>query len=231
MASLRAIVTRDRLALVGDALLLTAAAFCLVTGLTALFVAPTGAPEPGMEWATTIGSLLSMAMVVVIPVLVWLLHGRALSGMAVLGGAVGAFSTGLVFMGVVALSALLGLLASPFTDSEFAGPVAMLILAAAGFVAVVVWLVVDAIRDLAARRRRYPRIDALRLLSAVILVVFAAGMAVLIVSNPGVGEVADAPVFVMVAGLAGALAVAGAETLTGLTSRGTAPPASRVVLP
>jgi hypothetical protein len=58
---------------------------------------------------------------------------------------VGAFSTGPVFMGVFALSALLGLIASPFTDSEFAGPVAMLILAAVGFVAVVVWLVVDAI--------------------------------------------------------------------------------------
>jgi hypothetical protein len=231
MASMRTIITRDRLDLVGDALLLTSAAFCLVTGLTGLLFAPTGVPEPGTEWATAIGSLLSMAVVVVIPVLVWLLHGRRLSGMAVLGGAVGAFSTGLVFMAVAMLSALLGLIVSPFTQSEFAGPVAMLVLASAGFVAVVLWLVVDAIRDLAPQRRRRPRIDALRLLSAVILVVFAAGMTVWVVNNPDPGETAEAPVFVMLAGLGGALAVAGAETLTGLASRGTAPPASRVVAP
>jgi hypothetical protein len=224
MASMKSIVTRERVALAGDALLMTAAAFSAVIGLTAVLVAPTGTPEPGMEWATALSSVLAMAVGVVVPILVWLMHRRRLTGMAVLGGVLGGLSTGIVFMGMVALSALFGLLASPFTDWEFAGPVAMLVVASAAFVAVGLWLVVEAIRDLGPARRAHLLIDVLRLVSAVVLTVVTVGVAVWIGSHPG-DESAEAPVYAMVVGLGGAFAVLGAELLTGL-SKPKAPPAS-----
>lgn len=225
MASRTTIVTRERVSLVGDALLMTAAAFGVIIGLTALFVAPTGTPEPGMEWVTALGSLLSMGVVVVVPILVWLLHGRRLSAMAVLGGVVGALSAGVVFMAMAAVSALLGLLVSPFTDSEFAGPIALLVVVSAAFVALVLWLVADAIRDLAADRRSRVRIDVLRLVSAAVLAAFSVGVAVWTANNPG-DESGEALIFAMLAGLGGALAVLGAEALTALSADRLGPPAS-----
>lgn len=228
MASMKTIVTRERVSLIGDALLMTAAAFSVIIGFSALLVAPTGTPEPEMGWATALSSILSMAVVVVMPLLVWLMHGRRLSGMAVLGGLVGAFSTGIVFMGIAALSALLGLLVSPLTDSEFAGPIAMLVIVSAALVTLVLWLVVDAIRDLAPARRAHPRIDALRLACFAILTTFAVGVAVWTANNPG-EESGEAIIFAMVAGLGGALAVLGAEVLTALASRGKVSPSDPAV--
>jgi hypothetical protein len=228
MASMRTIVTRERLSLIGDALIMTAAAFSVIMGFSVLLVAPTGTPEPDMGWATAVSSLLSMSVVVVVPLLVWLMHGRRLSGMAVLGGLAGAFSTGIVFMGIAALSALLGLLVSPLTDSEFAGPIAMLVIVSAAFVALGLWLVADAIRDLAPARRAHQRIDALRLACFAILAMFAAGVAVWTANNPG-EESGEAIIFAMVAGLGGGLAVLGAEILTALASSGKAPPSDPAV--
>lgn len=221
MAAITTIITRERVALIGDALLMTAAAYSVIIGFSGLLVAPTGTPEPGMEWATALSSILSMAVVVIVPVLVWLMHGRRLSGMAVLGGLVGALSAGFVFMGIVALSAVLGLLVSPFTDSEFAGPIAMLVVVSAAFVVLVIWLVAWAIQDLAHDRRVHVRIDVARLVSTAILVAFSAGVALWIADNPG-DESGEAMIFAMFAGLAGALAVFGAEVLTSLSSRGKA---------
>jgi hypothetical protein len=230
MASMRPFFTRERMELVGDALLMTAATFSVTMGLTAIIVAPSGTPEPGMEWATALSSILSLVVVVAIPVLVWLMHGRRLSGMAVLGGLVGGFSAGVLFMGFVAMSAVLGFLVSPFTDSEFAGPIAMLVVVSAALVGLVLWLAAGAIRDLAPGRRHQRRIDVLRLLSTAILIVFSIGVAMWIAGHPG-DESGEALIFAMVAGLGGALAVLGADVVTTLSSSSPAPPASPALTP
>ncbi len=225
MASMKTIVTRERLALVGDGLLMTASAFSVIIGLSALLIAPAGTPRPGTEWAAALSSILSMSVVALVPILVWVMHGRRLSLMAVLGGLLGALSAGFVFVGFVALSALLGLLVSPIWDSEFAGPIAMLVVVSVAVLALVLWLLADAIRDLGPHLRAHLRIDVLRLVSAAILAAFCVGVAMWTANHPG-DESSEALIFALVAGLGGALAVLGAETLTALTSSKGAQPAS-----
>lgn len=217
--TLRTILTRERLELVGDALVVTAAGFAAVLGLSTMLVAPAGEPRPGMEWATSIASLATLATAVALPILVWLLHGRRLSWQAVLGGVVGAASAGPVFMAVAALSWVVGVLVSPFSDSEYAGPVAMLVIVAVAFAAVALWRVVDAIRDLRSGTPQRRGLDLLRIASAVALVAFTAGSAWWVTENPG-DESGEAPIFMMLFGLAGAMAVAGAEVLSSLASGG-----------
>lgn len=216
MTSIKRFVTTQRLAIIGDGFLMTAAAFSLVIGVSTLVVAPTGTPAPGTEWLAALSSLLSMAVVVAVPILVWVLHGQRLSIMAVLGGFLGAASTALAFFGFATLSVLLGLAISPMWDSEFAGPLLMLIAVAAVCVAAVAWLVVAAIRDLATKRD-HPWVDALRLLSASVLIVYTAGVTLWITSHPN-DESIDALIFAMVAGISAALAVTGAEILTALSA-------------
>ena len=106
-----------------------------------------------------------------------------------------------------------------------AGPIAMLVVVSAAFVALVLWLVADAIRDLAPDRRAHPQIDILRLVSTAILVPLCVGVAVWTANHPG-DESGEALIFALVAGIGGALAVLGAEALTTLWSRGKAPPGS-----
>ena len=217
--SLRTILTRGRLELVGDALVITAAGFAAVIGLTAILLAPSGEPRAGLEWATSVASLLAMGVAAALPITVWLMHGRHLSWQAVLGGVVGAASAGVVFMAVAALSAVLGLLASPFTDSEYAGPLLMLGLVSLAFAAVGVWRLVDAIRDLRSAAPRSRRLDLVRIACVITLVAFVAGTGWWVSAHPG-GESGEAPIFMMLVGLSGALAVAGAEALSALASGG-----------
>ncbi|MFN8126323.1 MAG: hypothetical protein U0R64_07445 [Candidatus Nanopelagicales bacterium] len=221
MASIKTFINTQHLAILGDAFLMTSAAFAGVIGTSSLVIDPTGTLPPDKEWVAALSSLLSLAVVVVVPIGVWLLHGRRLSIMAVLGGVLGAASTAVVFFGFVALSMLLGFAVSPVWDVEYAGPLLMLIVVATACVAWVIWLVVGAVRDL-ANRRDHPRIDALRILSTVVLVVYTAGVAMWIAGNPA-DDSLDALIFALVAGIAAALAVAGAELATTLSS--TAKPA------
>lgn len=216
---LRTIVTRERRQLVGDALVVTAAGFAVVIGVSTILVAPTGEPRPGMEWATSIATLLTMATAVALPILVWLLHGRRLSWQAVLGGVVGAATAGPVFMAVAALSMVLGVLISPFSDSEFAGPLAMLVIVAIAFAAVALWRLVDAIRDLRSGTPEHRGLDLVRIASMVALVVVTAGTAWWVTEHPG-DESGEALIYMMLFGLSGAMAVAGAEVLSSLAAAG-----------
>jgi hypothetical protein len=97
----------------------------------------------------------------------------------------------------------------------------MLVVVSTTFVVLVIWLVAWAIQDLAHDRRVHVRIDVARLVSTAVLVVFSVGVALWIADHPG-DESGEAMIFAMVAGLAGALAVFGAEVLTSLSSRGKA---------
>jgi hypothetical protein len=217
--ALRTILTRERLELVGDALVVTAGGFAVVVGLSTILVAPTGEPRAGMQWATAIASLVAMATAIALPIFVWLLHGRRLSWQAVLGGVVGAASAGPVLMAVAALSTVLGVLISPFSDSEYAGPAAMLVILALAFAAVALWRLVDAIRDLRSGSPEHRGLDLLRIAAVVALVGITSVTAWWVTGHPG-DEGGEAPIYMMLFGLSGAMAVAGAEVLSSLASGG-----------
>jgi hypothetical protein len=84
------------------------------------------------------------------------MHGRHVTWTAVLGGVVGSLVGSQLVGGLVMLVALVGMLVSRVTGSELAGPITMLALVGLGFLLLIVWLEVDAIRDLAPARRVHP---------------------------------------------------------------------------
>jgi drug/metabolite transporter (DMT)-like permease len=91
MRSLKSVVTKERGALAGDACLVTAAAFGLVTDALALTFMPEGEPPEDMTWVQLFSALFSLAVVIVGPLVAWRLHGRRLTWMAVLGAVMGLF--------------------------------------------------------------------------------------------------------------------------------------------
>lgn len=214
MPSLKSHVTKERVALAGDACLLTAAAFGLVMGALAVALAPQPEPAEGMAWVSLLSAVLSLAVVILGPLVAWRLHGRRLSWMAALGAALGAFvGSNIVGMLVMLVFAPLGWLVSQLGGSEFAGLMAMVVVVGGAFVALLVWLVTNGVRDLSPSRRVHPRMDIVRVISAAALVVFAIGVALWTADHPG-GESGEAIIFAMLAGLVAALAVAGAEVAT-----------------
>ncbi|HZL80805.1 MAG TPA: hypothetical protein VFC06_02510 [Demequina sp.] len=87
------------------------------------------------------------------------------------------------------------------------------------FVALVGWLVADAVRDLAPSRRAHTRLDVVRVVSASTLVVFAIGVALWHARHPG-DESGEAIIFAMASGVSGAMIATGAQVATGLAERG-----------
>src|SRR5512143_1418473 len=127
--------------MVGDACLFTAAAFCplaVVGGPLALIIGPAAA---------------------------WLLHSRRLNRAAVISGGIG-LVVGIILVGGLLMTApLLARAIEPPGASEFAVPVALLAAVGAVFLAVVVALDIQAIRDLLPARRQHVRLDIARLVS------------------------------------------------------------------
>ncbi len=201
-----------RAALVGDAGLLTAGSFGLFTGM-ALVVFRLGGLSPLGTSATDTKTLLLMLSVALLssagvfvgPASAWVLHGRHLDGRAIVaalaGYPIGAF---VLVAFVTLLSLLASWVASLFTISEVAGPVAVLVLAVLGSVAVVVWLDVDALRDLGPKRRHHLTLDFARLAATIAVMVF--GVVVLFLVRTGPENVAG--VFMLAAGAYGSAMVA-----------------------
>jgi len=211
MLSLKSHVTKERVALAGDACLLTAAAFGLVVGALGAAFAPQAEPAEGVAWVSLLSGVLSLAVVILGPLAAWRLHGRRLTWMVVLGAVLGGFvGSNIVGMLVMVVFAPLGWLVSQLGGSDFAGLIAMVVIVGGAFVSLLVWLVTDGVRDLSPSRRVHPRLDAVRVVSAAVLVVFALGVALWTANHPG-GESGEAVIFAMLAGLVAALAVAGAE--------------------
>ena len=111
-------------------------------GLGAVLVAPE------TEWMVAASSIMSLLVAVIAPIGVWVAHGRRLSLAAVAGGLVGGFCSGFVLMVLVAVAAVVDLL----LGSAFAGPMTVLGLVCLGYLAVVGWLIADAVRDLGPGR-------------------------------------------------------------------------------
>lgn len=211
---------RARLELAGDGLLITAAVFAVLTavGLTLLKVLPEQATSDNI-WLSLAGAVMGLGGGIVGPVVVWRLYWRKVDMPAVFGAVIGMFLSGPVFMIAPLLSVPLGWILSPFTRSEFAGPLAVLVLVSAAFLAALVWLIVDAVRDHAPAKRAHRSIDVARLVAGLTLVAFATGVTVLAL-RPGEGETFEALIFMFVAGIGGALAVTGADIAQRMVERG-----------
>jgi drug/metabolite transporter (DMT)-like permease len=219
MSSLKSVVTRERGTLAGDACLVTAAAFGLVMGALALTFMPEGEPPEDTTWVQLLSAVLSLAVVIVGPLVAWRLHGRPLTWIAVLGAVVGGFVLGNV-VGILVMLVFVPLvwLVSSVSSSEFGGLIAVLVLVGAAFVALLVWLVADGVRDLPLSRRVHLRLDVVRFISVAVLVIFAIGVALWTARHPG-DESGEAIIFAVMAGVGAAMIVTGAEAATSLAAQ------------
>lgn len=103
-----------------------------------------------------------------------------------------------------------GMAISAITGSELAGPITMLAVAGLVVLALAVWLVRDAVRDLSGEHRVHPRLDVVRLVAVGVIAVVAAGSLVWARTHPG-DESAELSAFALMAGLAGGVVTLGAE--------------------
>lgn len=146
------------------------------------------------------------------PAAAWFLHGRRFDRAAVAGGAIGV-AVGVLAVGgfFLVLPVVFGAI-GPIGGWEHTAPVALLGVAAALFVAVLVALDVDAVRDLAPARRNHARLDVARLVSTLIIVLGAAAVSVIQATDPA-SEIGDAGVFALGAGVVGAIAMVVGSTV------------------
>lgn len=207
---------RVTLGLAGDGLLVTSALFGV---LTAMMLSLVNVLPKDSVWIGVLAFVLMVAGAIAGPVIAWRLHERRIDGAAVLGGVIGYGVAGPVFMLAAAFAGALGWLLSPISKSEFAGPIALLIIVSAAYLGCIVWLVAEAVRDLASKERRHERIDWARLAAAAVLVLFAVGVTALAL-RPGEGEMFEAFIFAYVSGIGGAMALLGADAAQTIDSKG-----------
>lgn len=204
---------RDWFTLGADGCLITAGTFSLMMGaafgLEKLGVAPLGSPQT--SWFMTLLSWLSWLLqiggFVVGPVLTWLLYRRRASTRAALGAIAGFPVAGAIVMAASMLGALIDWVVGQFTSVEFAGAIAYLFLVSAAFLAMIVWLNVDAVRDLAHSHRQHLPVNIGRFAATVTVVVFMVAVIVLV----SAGADPEAWVFVLAAGVVGGVVVVVAD--------------------
>lgn len=155
---------RERALLYGDAFLLSAGMVAVGLSGSALLAAARGL-IPDAVLGLGSGFLLNASGVAGV-LLAWRLHGRGITLDAVVGALVGAAAGALTIPLAAGLSYLLGLPLRLVTESEFAGPLALLALLAAAVLALMVWLLVDALRDLSTGAPRHRHLDWLRIVAS-----------------------------------------------------------------
>jgi hypothetical protein len=140
------------------------------------------------------------------PAAAWWLHGRRFDRSAVLGGLIGlvlaGVAVGAVFMALVTIGEFIG----PIGGSEVAFGIMLLVVASVLFLAALIALDVDALRDFARSRRSHLRVDAARLVATALVVTSAVVITVLQTNSPG-SQYGDAGVFALMAGANAALTV------------------------
>jgi hypothetical protein len=212
MASARSQMWGPRAELGGDGGLILTAAIAVVLGLAALL--GSGAHKSNVVWGA-----LGLLAICVGPLIAWRLHGRRVDGQST-GGAVLGYIVGwvvvfaLVILGalVARLAHLLGLFDTVDDAQQGVGLVLGLALASV-YLAVAVWLDVEALRDLSATRRRHVPLDIARMVASVAYVAYAVGVLVAVTarSDPQAGMYT----FLMLAapGAVGAAVVIAADML------------------
>lgn len=208
---------RDVFMLAADGFLITAGTFAVMMGaafgLDALGVAPLGEPGgSGVDFAlSTLSWLLQVGGFIVGPALAWRLRHRRFTRFAVLGAVIGFPLGGAAIMLLLAPGALFGWLGSRIASSEVAGALVYFALIVTALLLVIAWVDIDAFRDLSAGRRTHVGLDVARLIVTFAIVVFAAVEISIAVSGTGDGEVVDPAVFMMAAGVSGAVVVTSAH--------------------
>lgn len=208
-----------RVVLASDGSLLTAGAFGVLTAVSLVLdsIAGVGVHRSSAlagpaRILLTISWLVGIAGVFIGPYVAWRLHGRRAGPPAVLGALVG-FPLGGTFVYMFTMSAALITLAVKLvTRSTYAGAVTFLLVICASFLAVVAWLVADAVRDLAPSRREHIRLDVARLLSAASVVAFTAGVIVVTAARSTADP--EAIVFLLAAAMVGGVVVETADLST-----------------
>lgn len=172
------------IAIIGDACVFTAVA--IVAGPLALVIGPSAA---------------------------WLLHGRRMDRSAVMAGIIGMAIGFLVVGGFFFLLPIVWGAIRPVGSGEFTVPVALLAWTGVVFLAVLVALDVDAVRDLSSpARQNHTRLDIARLVATLILAGAAVVMSIVQLTHPATG-IGDAGVFALGAGAVGAVAMSVANAL------------------
>lgn len=203
---------RDLLVLAADGCLISAGMFSLMMGaafgLDALGVAPLGEPGgSGLDLLlSTISWLLQIGGMFVGPAIVWALYRRRFDKGAILGAIVGFALGGAAIFPVAMFGAVVDWLVGLVTDVENAGLIGYFALVVAAFVALLVWLDVRAVRDLATARDN-PGIAVARIVATLAVIGFSWGVTAAVVS----GEGPDAAVFMLAGGLSGAIVVTMAD--------------------
>lgn len=218
MSSEATLGKREHGLLIGDGFLLTAG--LMSVGVTLMFgvMALPGVVE-GPTLLTSAGSsLILLASGVGGVVATWLLHGRRIDVAAVVGGLIGPAAGGLLVPLAAGLSFLLGYPAKLVSSSEFAGPVAMLVLVSIGLLVLTVWLLIDGLRDLAPAKREHSGLDIARIAATIAFVGLAAVCVFLMFAQPG-PEQGEAIIWAMAGGGVGAGSIAGADLATWLWAR------------
>lgn len=207
---------RSRAVLAGDGCLLTAGAFGLGTALSFAIdslagVGPAGSSTAGGAGTVimTVSWLIGVAGFFVGPPLAWLLHGRRVDWVAGLGAVAGYVLGGAAVYAATMLAALITWLVFLATGSERAGAISFLVVTMLAMLALVVWLAIEAARDLSQRRREHVGLDVARLLAAVSVIGFSAGVYALTRMQGAFDP--EALAFMLAAGVAGGVVVAVAD--------------------
>ncbi|TFB52563.1 hypothetical protein [Cryobacterium tagatosivorans] len=193
--------------------MMPAADGCLLTaGAFALGTAASFALDSAAGWnagVATISWIIGVAGFFVGPVLAWLLHRRRVGWLATLGAVAGYVLGGGAVYAATLLAALVTWLVRLATGSDMAGALAYFVAVMAALFALVVWLVVDAVRDLSATRRHHVGLDIARILAALAVIGFTVGVVVL--TTMGSGFDPEALAFMLAGALSGGVVVAAAD--------------------
>ena len=213
---------RELLSLAGDGCLITAGTFALMMGaafvLEWLGVVPLGEPRgSGISLVLSFLSwLLQVGSFVVGPLLAWRLHGRRFGKADVPGLIVGFPVGGALVMPLAILGPLIDWFVGLFSPAKYAGAIGYLAFVVFAFLAVLVLVDVDALRDLSMTRRSHLPLDVGRLMATVAVVAFASVGAAKMIAGEGALE---ASVFLLLAAIQGASVVVVADVVAGLIAK------------
>jgi hypothetical protein len=202
-------ISRDDAALVGDAAIMTGALNALLMGLVMLVTEVLFDSTMVPSWIEALSGIFFNGGAVAGPVIAWLLAGRKITVSAVVGG----------FLGVGIAAAVFGVLAGlVFVLRRFIGgvmpdfPLELVIVASLfglGLAIVAGWLIRDAIKDRKLAEPLHPLRDTVRIASVAVIALYCAVIAVL-AFQPDAGEIAEAPIFMLMVAIVGAGIAAGA---------------------
>ncbi|MHB9002580.1 MAG: hypothetical protein ACYC6C_00760 [Coriobacteriia bacterium] len=218
-SSFRSFLTeQSRGELAADGLLFTAGAFAALAGIAFLIEwSIPGSLETEGPLAGFVIWILTVAGFVVGPVLAWRLHRRPLGKKGITSLVIGMFAGNSVMYVTAIVVALFSFLLGLILPGEFTGPIIMLAIVALGMTAVVLWSVVDAVRDLVAARD-HPALDVWRLAALLAIIAFVVGSVLHQIAVPAEGII-EADVFMIAGGIAGGAALLAADLVAKLMNR------------